>query len=166
MNHNEYRKQNELLAQIVIAVCETTKSPTSLVLGIRRHRTAMWSRWLVYLIAHDYCNLSYTGIGHALGRDHTTVMHGVQRASEEFERNSEFRDAYIQATMEVRQWMEQQHSRTSTSPSNWLASQLLRSTDVRIRYPQTWRVPLYGQIQMTYSVSMAPDTASPHTQMS
>ena len=159
-------KQNELLGQIVIAVCNVTQSPTTLVFGTRRHRTAMWSRWLVYLIAHDYCNLSYTAIGRVLNRDHTTVIHGIKRASEEYERDAHFRQAYIQATMEVRQWMEQQLSRTSTSLSNSLTSQLLRSMDVHTRYPQTWRVPLYGQIQMTFSVSMAPDTASPHTQMS
>ena len=138
-------KQNELLGHIVIAVCEATKSPTSLIFGTRRNHTAMWSRWLVYLIAHDYCNLSYSAIGRALNRDHTTVMHGVKRATVEYERNAEFREAYIQATMEVRQWMEQQLSRTSTSLSNSLTCQLLRSMDVRTRYPQTSRVPSYGR---------------------
>ena len=159
-------KQNELLGHIVIAVGETTKSPTSLIFGTRRNRTAMWSRWLVYLIAHDYCNLSYSAIGRALNRDHTTVLHGVKRATVEYERNAAFREAYIQATMEVRQWMEQQLSRTSTSLSNSLTCQLLRSMDVRTRYPQTSRVPSYGQIQMTYSVSTAPDMPSPRTHKS
>ena len=154
--------QGRLIAQVVLGVCELRSCQANSILAPRRHKEAMYNRMLVYLIAHDYCQLSYSAIGRVLNRDHTTVIHGVKRAIGEYKTNADFRKDYIQLT-QVRLWMEQQLSTTSTSPSNSFHSQLLRSTETRSTYPRTCHAPSYGQIQMTYSVSMVPNTESPHT---
>lgn len=107
--------QGRLIAQIVLGVCELRKCQANSILAPRRHKEAMYNRMLVYLIAHDYCQLSYSGIARVLNRDHTTVIHGVKRAIGEYETNADFRKDYIQLTQEVRLWMEQQLSTTSTS---------------------------------------------------
>ena len=155
--------QGRLIAQIVLGVCELRNCQANSILAPRRHKEAMYNRMLVYLIAHDYCQLSYSAIGRVLNRDHTTVIHGVKRAVDEYETNRDFRKDYIQLTQEVRLWMEQQLSTTSTSPSNSFHSRVLQAMDTISTYPRTCPAPSYGQIHMTYSVSMVPSTESPRT---
>lgn len=153
--------QGRLIAQIVLGVCELRNCQANSILAPRRHKEAMYNRMLVYLIAHDYCQLSYSAIGRVLNRDHTTVIHGVKRAVDEYETNRDFRKDYIQLTQEVRLWMEQQLSTTSTSPSNSFHSHVLQAMATTSTYPRTYPAPSYGQIQMTYSVSTVPNTKSP-----
>ena len=152
--------QGRLIAQIVLGVCELRKCQANSILAPRRHKEAMYNRMLVYLIAHDYCQLSYSGIARVLNRDHTTVIHGVKRAIGEYETNADFRKDYIQLTQEVRLWMEQHLSTTSTSPSNSFHSHVLQRMDTTSTYPRTCPAPSYGQIHMTCSVSTVPNTES------
>ena len=128
--------QGRLIAQIVLGVCELRNCQANSILAPRRHKEAMYNRMLVYLIAHDYCQLSYSGIARVLNQDHTTVIHGVKRAIGEYETNADFRKDYIQLTQEVRLWMEQQLSTTSTSPSNSFHSHVLQKDGHNINVPE------------------------------
>ena len=163
LKENQMIDQGKLIAQIVIAVCDLRSCTPNSITSQRRYKQAMYNRMLVYLIAHDVCQLSYSAIGRVLNRDHTTVINGVKRANGELQTNPAFRQDYIQLTQEVRLWMEQQLSTTSTSPSNSFHSHVLQAMATSSTYPRTCPAPSYGQIHMTYSVSTAPSIGSQHT---
>ena len=130
--------QGRLIAQIVLGVCELRNCQANSILAPRRHKEAMYNRMLVYLIAHDYCQLSYSGIARVLNRDHTTVIHGVKRAIGEYETNR-LSQGLHPAHTEVRLWMEQQLSTTTTSPSNSFHSHVLQRMDTISTYPNMSR---------------------------
>lgn len=62
----------------VNAVSEATGIPAHLFYGRRRTAHISQARQLVYFLAHQ-SGISLSDIGRAMNRDHTTIMHGVQR---------------------------------------------------------------------------------------
>lgn len=65
--------------EILSACCEYTGVPTGAVLSDRRDATVVQARWLAMYLMRDDLHLSYPKIGTHLNRDHSTVMHGVNK---------------------------------------------------------------------------------------
>lgn len=70
------RHRNTVL-QIVDAVSEATGIPSRHILGPRRDAPTARARQIVMYEARQH-GLSMKQIGDALGRDHTTVVHGIR----------------------------------------------------------------------------------------
>ena len=61
--------------------------------GPRRARPLAYARHLVAYLAHEYANFSLPAIGRALGgRDHTTILHSVRKASSLLLEDRDFAD--------------------------------------------------------------------------
>jgi chromosomal replication initiator protein len=67
------------LAAIVALVSREMSVPELDILSERRNAPAVLARHTVMWLARHATTLSLPGIGRALGRDHTTVLHGVWR---------------------------------------------------------------------------------------
>ena len=66
-----------IVADIVSAVSmETGIKPQAIYSNSRRQRVA-FARQLVMYVAHRH-GVSHSAIGRALGRDHSTIMHGIR----------------------------------------------------------------------------------------
>lgn len=65
------------IRQIVNAVAEATSIPAWVIYSKKRDKKFAHARQLVYYLAHRH-GMSFSAIGRAMRRDHTTVMHGVK----------------------------------------------------------------------------------------
>lgn len=62
--------------------------PQKAIVGPRKTQTVVWARFLAMWAAHSTGSTTYAGIGRAFGdRDHTTVIHAVERAESLQEQN-------------------------------------------------------------------------------
>lgn len=50
--------------------------------GPRRFRTVVLARHYTWLLLREWTELSYPEIGRLTGNDHTTIIHGVRKASQ------------------------------------------------------------------------------------
>lgn len=73
-------------AEIVAAVCQVFGISRNEFLSTRRAQHLCDARHVFYWVARKFTTKSYPQIGRfAAGRDHTTVMHGVQKIDSRFE---------------------------------------------------------------------------------
>lgn len=52
---------------------------TELILGRGHHQNTCIARNIAAKLMRDHLHMSYPKIGRTLGRDHTTVLHGIRR---------------------------------------------------------------------------------------
>lgn len=81
---------------IVNAVADATSIPPHIIYGRKKTKKINEARQLVYFLAHR-SGMSLSDIGRAMHRDHSTIMHGVQR--EQSRRNAQ---AYPQVNPQLR----------------------------------------------------------------
>src|SRR5437899_9001394 len=85
------------LRRLVDTAADIWGVPAISIIGKQRNRQIMEPRAAVCLVAREIMGVSYPRIGAAVGdRDHTTVMHAIERAAEMTERDSEYRDRVAQ----------------------------------------------------------------------
>lgn len=79
---------------IVDAVCATTGLTRTDLTSARRTPEIVEARSTVFWLARELTGSSYEAIGAAVGnRDHTTVLHGCDRAAARRERDRDYRTA-------------------------------------------------------------------------
>lgn len=69
----------EQLDQILTDVAELTGVSDELILGLSRLKQVVAARHLTMYVMHETGQHSLSAIGEFLGRDHTSVIHGVKR---------------------------------------------------------------------------------------
>lgn len=91
MNGVDYIAQRDLparyrlkanVADIAAQVAAETGIPLPLILGPRRCKAPVARARQRVMWEARQCGLSYPEIGYAIGRDHTTVLHGVRREAQ------------------------------------------------------------------------------------
>lgn len=87
---------------IVIAVSVASNIPTGVLLSDKRLSKLTRWRSLIYLLAMDLTFQSSTDIGHALNRDHTTILGGSKRCIKQMNDDRELADAYASITDELK----------------------------------------------------------------
>ncbi len=70
------RAPHDAIAAIVAEVSEATGISATDIMGTRKWAQISAARQMVYYIAHRN-GMSLPEIGRAFGRDHTTVLHGI-----------------------------------------------------------------------------------------
>lgn len=70
-----------LIRDLVHAVAEASGVKASDIYARNKTSVICRARWVVMLAAYDR-GATISGIGRALGLDHTTVMHGIKKARE------------------------------------------------------------------------------------
>lgn len=75
-----------LIKPIVNAVADATSIPPHVIYGRKKTKNINEARQLVYFLAHR-SGMSLSDIGRAMHRDHSTIIHGVQR--EQSRRNAQ-----------------------------------------------------------------------------
>lgn len=68
--------------------------PKEQITGVRRHRVFVLPRFIWWYFLRDVCLMTYQQIADFSGRDHSTIISGVQRASYMIERYPEFSKKY------------------------------------------------------------------------
>lgn len=68
------------IADVAKATSIVTKVPLVDLYGERRHKRTVLARFVVWYVARHSLLKSYPVIGKSFNRDHTTVIHGVQKA--------------------------------------------------------------------------------------
>ena len=67
------------LATILLATSQVTGVSMAELKGTSRLRNICGARQIYFWIARHYTPASFPQIGHSLGKDHTTVVHGVRK---------------------------------------------------------------------------------------
>lgn len=65
------------IIRIVDRVAQETGVPSGLILSDTRAKHVVDARWLAFFAARE-AGFSLKHIGRAMGRDHTTVLHGIR----------------------------------------------------------------------------------------
>lgn len=68
----------EVVAEVLAIVAREYGVAPAELTGPRRTRSVAEARLMAYALLRDTAGMSYPEIGQALGRDHTTVIHGVR----------------------------------------------------------------------------------------
>ena len=68
------------LDEIICAVCKTNDVQLHELLSTRREQRIVNARFIYYMIATECTRSSFVQIGHALCKDHTTIMSGAKQA--------------------------------------------------------------------------------------
>ena len=97
-NHGRKRSVPEMirpappysLTGLTNAAAMVTLCPANDIKAHRRNRRAVHIRWAIWYLAQGH--FSFSGIGKAFSRDHTTVMHGCEQAHGLIETCARFRD--------------------------------------------------------------------------
>ncbi len=87
--HNQQPMRSSTLSvnQIVQVIAQHYQVLASDLLGPRRHKEFVHPRQvMMYLLRHEL-NYSFPKIGRELGKDHTTIMHGVEKIERELPKN-------------------------------------------------------------------------------
>lgn len=80
---------------VIRAACEVMGISRDDILGRERKRQVAWRRQVVMLVCYDIADhASLPQIGRAFGRDHTTILHGVNASAERLLRYPELRALY------------------------------------------------------------------------
>lgn len=69
--------QRPRLRDIIQAVCTVSDLPKEAIVGYTRRTEPVRARWLLFSVARKY-GFSFPEIGSAVGRDSSTVIHGVR----------------------------------------------------------------------------------------
>ena len=92
-DHKRRRKVHDVgelgvtIAQVIKAVCLETELAHEELLGPRRKRRLAWPRHIAMWAVDHYCpNYSLKEIAYVFQRDHTSVMHGIQKTGERLHR--------------------------------------------------------------------------------
>lgn len=80
-----------VLSVIVDAVAEAFGVTSYHLYSPGRAKPFCRARFACYLLASDRCRLSLNQIGKRIGRDHTSVMHGIRRARRLYEHDADWR---------------------------------------------------------------------------
>jgi len=86
------RGKNLSVEKILKAACDFFNISHDDILSTRRNKELVWPRQIVmYLLRHEM-SLSYPKIGRELNKkDHTTIIHGVEKIEKELARNNDLR---------------------------------------------------------------------------
>lgn len=74
----DFTIRNPIIDKIIEIVCEDFYMEKEAVLGQSRKRELVITRQVIMLIAKEFTEASLVTIGSHLGRDYTTVIHGVE----------------------------------------------------------------------------------------
>ena len=81
-----------LLSEIIAATCKVCKVGKKRLISADRRREFVWFRQAAMLIARRHTNRSFPEIAAVMGgRDHSTIVHGVQAAEARTVTDSDFR---------------------------------------------------------------------------
>jgi chromosomal replication initiator protein len=93
--------RNTTIADIQTAVCAEFGLPANAMTAVRRAHAQ--ERQIAYLLCRDFTDLSMPLIArHFGGRDHTTILHGINRAREFVETNPVLKSAYERLCERIR----------------------------------------------------------------
>lgn len=70
---------NDWFDALVASVADAFAMRPDQVLSADRHANNVEARWVVALMCRKQHNMSLPAIGRRLGRDHTTVLHGLRQ---------------------------------------------------------------------------------------
>lgn len=87
-NHRPERRVQLSPVQVFSVVSGYYKIPTEDLLGPRRHKEFVHPRQVMMYLLRYELNFSFPKIGRELGKDHTTVMHGVGKVERELGQNA------------------------------------------------------------------------------
>lgn len=73
--------QRPRLRDIILAACTVTEQPRHKIVSPARDTAVVRARWLIFSVARKH-GFSYPEIGRSVGRDHTTVLHGMHMLKE------------------------------------------------------------------------------------
>ena len=86
-------------AEVLRIVSEEAGMPMKELTGRRRDYSATHARQLAMLLIRENCfRRSYVQIGLVLGRDHSTVMHGCQKARRRITEDPDYNAVYLAAS--------------------------------------------------------------------
>ena len=83
-----------LIRNIVNSVSEKSGVPIEALLSQKRSQKYARPRFIIYYLSRNLTKLSLPAIGRAIDRDHTSVMHGIERAEYLLENDQAFRALY------------------------------------------------------------------------
>ncbi len=90
------------MAEVLEAVARASGLDREILRGPGQARAPVRARQLVMYLLREACpRLSLSAIGHFLGRDHSTVLHGCRRAAARLDRDPAFRRLYEAARREL-----------------------------------------------------------------
>jgi chromosomal replication initiation ATPase DnaA len=87
--------------RIVVAVAEAWNTIPYVILSANRGVRATRPRFACCRLLSTRLNLSTPKIGYVLGRDHTTVMHGLSRAKDLYDHDPDWRARYDAVVAEL-----------------------------------------------------------------
>lgn len=93
--------QSVSIRKVVLALAKVTGCPTNELLNKRRSHLVQPFRTLLYLICREYSWQPYTEIGHALNRDHTTIVQGAKRGKLLIKSSRKMRRIYNEVIKEL-----------------------------------------------------------------
>lgn len=74
-------EQEQAMQAVAIAVSNASGVPIGKILGNRRHGKIVTARHVAKYIMRKQLKFTYDQIGEYFGRDHSTVIHAVQKVS-------------------------------------------------------------------------------------
>lgn len=83
-----------LISPIVEAVATAFGATAGHIVSASRRKPHCRARFACYLLASVRCKLSLNQIGKRIGRDHTSVMHGLRRARDLYDHDADWRAKY------------------------------------------------------------------------
>lgn len=93
VENGEKKTLDVSIGDVIKAICRYYGVKESQLLGDRRLKTIVVPRHVLMYILRNEMNCNYMAIGQALGgRDHTTIMHGVDKISHEMVINTKLRE--------------------------------------------------------------------------
>lgn len=87
-HHRPERRMNLSPGQVFTIVSNYYQIPTEDLLGPRRHKEFVHPRQVMMYLLRNELEYSFPKIGRELGKDHTTVMHGVSKIEREIPSNA------------------------------------------------------------------------------
>jgi len=87
------RKENEYIPSvdtILLEICKAFRIEDAVVRGKQQHRDAVNARQTAMYLIRRMCNYSYKDIGDVFGRDHSTVMHSIEKVEKKMERDAAY----------------------------------------------------------------------------
>lgn len=109
----------------VDVVCEAWGVSRAQVYADVRYPRVVEARWVIWYICRQVTPLSYPELGVEFGKDHTTVLHGVQKITQRLATDADLRKrvATVVAHLEERkeQWQTTNSAKSTTSSEQRLA---------------------------------------------
>lgn len=80
------------MAKIINATSKVFNVRNDEIIGRTRNKAVASARQVVYMIARTSTEMTLPQIGKVMKRDHTTVLYGINKASERAEKDQQFAD--------------------------------------------------------------------------